>query len=70
MNPNLIAALADQSIRDCLDQAARRRAYPPGPGRQLASHPRGRTQMRRRIGITLVETGLRLLATTPAVPGE
>jgi hypothetical protein len=70
MNPNLIAALADQRIRDSLDQAARRYACPPGPARQPASHPRGRTQLRHRIGITLVETGLRLLATTPAVPGE
>jgi hypothetical protein len=70
MNPNLIAALADQSIRDSLDQAARRRACPPRPARQPASHPRGRTQLRRRIGITLVQTGLRLLAATPAVPGE
>jgi hypothetical protein len=70
MNPNLIAALADQRIRDCLDQAARRQACPPGPARKPASHPRGRTQLRRRIGITLVETGLRLLATTPVVPGE
>jgi hypothetical protein len=60
MNPNLIAALADQSIRDSLDQAARRRACSPSP----VGHPRGRTQLRRRIGITLVETGLRLLATS------
>jgi hypothetical protein len=71
MNPNLIAALADQSIRDRLDQAAaRRQACPPGPARRPASHPRGRSQLRRRVGITLVETGLRLLATTPVVPGE
>ena len=75
MNPNLTAALADQHIRDSLDQAARRQAArrqacPPGPARQPASHPRGRTQLRHRIGITLVETGLRLLATRPAVPGE
>jgi len=69
MNPNLIAALADQSIRDSLDQAARRQACPPRQARP-ARHPRGRTQLRRRIGITLVETGLRLLATAPAVPGE
>jgi len=70
MNPNLIAALADQNIRDCLDQAARRQASSPSPAGQPASHPRGRTQLRRRIGITLVQTGLRLLATTPAGPGE
>jgi hypothetical protein len=70
MNPNLIAALADQRIRDSLDQATRRHACPPSPDRQPASHLRGRTQLRHRIGITLVETGLRLLATTPAVPGE
>ena len=43
---------------------------PAGRDRQPASHPRGRTQLRHRIGITLVETGLRLLATRPAVPGE
>jgi hypothetical protein len=66
MNPNLIAALADQNIRDRLDQAAR----PPSPARRPASHPRGRTHLRHRIGITLVQTGLRLLATTPAGPGE
>jgi len=66
MNPNLIAALADQSIRDSLDQAARRQACPQRPARQPARHPRGRAQLRRRIGITLVETGLRLLATTPS----
>jgi hypothetical protein len=70
MNPNLIAALADQSIRDSLDRAARRQACPPRPARQPPSHPRGRTKLRHRIGITLVETGLRLLATTPVVPGE
>jgi hypothetical protein len=70
MNPNLIAALADQSIRDSLDQAARRQACRPGPARQPASYPHGRTRLRRRIGITLVQTGLRLLATTPAGPGE
>ena len=70
MNPNLIAALADQRIRDCLDQAARRQACPPGPARKPASHPRGRTQLRRRIGITLVETGLHMLATTPARSGQ
>jgi hypothetical protein len=70
MNPNLIAALADQNIRDSRDQAARRQACPRRPARQPASHPRGRTQLRRRIGITLVETGLRLLATTSAAPGE
>ena len=64
MNPNLIAALTDQSIRDSLDQAARRQACAPGQDRQPASRPRGRTQLRRRIGITLVETGLRLLATS------
>ncbi len=67
MNPNLIAALADQRIRESLEQAARRQAC---PARQPASHPRGRTQLRRRIGITLVESGLRLLATTPVVTGE
>jgi hypothetical protein len=70
MNPYLIAALADQNIRDGLNQAARRRACPPRPARQHARHPRGRSQLRRRIGNTLVETGLRLLATTPVVPGE
>ena len=70
MNPNLIAALADQSIRDSLDLAARRQACSPSPARRPASHPRGRTQLRRRIGTTLVQTGLRMLATTPAVPGE
>ena len=64
MNPNLIAALADQSIREYHDQVARRQARPPRPARQPASHPRGRTQLRRRIGSTLVQTGLRLLATT------
>jgi hypothetical protein len=69
MNPNLITVLADQNIRDSLDRAARRRAC-PRPARQPADHPRGRTQLRHRIGMTLVETGLRLLATTPVVPGE
>jgi hypothetical protein len=64
MNPNLIAALADQRIRDSLAQAASRRACPPRPPRQTASHRRGNTQLRRRIGITLVQTGLRLLATS------
>jgi hypothetical protein len=64
MNPYLIAALADQSIRDSLDQAARRQAGSPRPARP-ARHPRGRLELRRRIGITLVETGLRLLASTP-----
>jgi hypothetical protein len=70
MNPNLIAALADQNIHDSLDQAARRQAWPRSPGRRPASQPRGRTQLRRRIGTTLVQTGLRMLATAPAVPGE
>jgi hypothetical protein len=70
MNPSLIAALADQSIRDALGQAARRHARRPDPARPPASHPRGHTQLRHRIGITLVHTGQRLLATTPAGPGE
>jgi hypothetical protein len=70
MNPYLVAALADQSIRDSLDQAARRQACSPRPAGRPASHPRGRLELRRRIGITLVETGLRLLATAPMVPGE
>jgi hypothetical protein len=70
MNPNLIAALADQSVRESLDRAARRHACSPGPARQPASHTRGRTQLQRWIGITLVETGLRLLGTTSVVPGE
>jgi hypothetical protein len=66
MNPNLTATLADQNIRDRLNQAARRAR----PARQPASHPRGHTQLWRRIGTTLVQTGLRLLATTPAAPGN
>ena len=70
MNPNLIAALADQNIRDSLNQAAHRQACSPSPARQPASHPREHTQLRRRIGMMLVQTGLRMLATTPAVPGE
>jgi hypothetical protein len=70
MNPNLIAAMADQNIRDFLDQAARRQACSPSPARQPASHLRGRTQLRQRIGATLVEAGLRMLATTPAVHGK
>jgi hypothetical protein len=70
MNPYLIAALTDQSVRDSLDQAARRQASSPRPARRPASRPRGRLELRRRIGITLVETGLRLLAATPVVPGE
>jgi len=70
MNPRLTAALADQRIRETLDQAARPHSRPPRPASQPGSQPLDRARLRRRIGITLVEAGLRLLATTPAVPGR
>ena len=67
MNPYQIAAMADQRIRETRNQAARRHSSSrPGPG----NHPLNHLRLRRRIGITLVEAGLRLLATTPAVPGK
>ena len=69
MNPHLTAALADQRIREIRHQAARLHSFPPRPAPQPGSQPPNRARLRRRIGITLVETGLRLLATTPAVPG-
>jgi hypothetical protein len=74
MNPHLIAALADQRIRETRHQAARPHSCSPRPasqpGSQPGSQPVNRARLRRRIGITLVEAGLRLLATTPAVPGK
>jgi hypothetical protein len=70
MNPHLIAALADQRIREARNQADRRRSTSPPPIPQPGNHPLNHAGLRRRIGITLVEVGLRLLATTPAVPGK
>ncbi len=70
MNSYLIAALADQRIREIRNQAAHRRSSPPRPVPQPGSHPLNHVRLRRRIGTTLVEAGLRLLATTPAVPGK
>jgi hypothetical protein len=70
MNPHLIAALADQRIRETRHQAARPHSCSPRPTSQPGSQPVNRARLRRRIGITLVEAGLRLLATTPAVPGK
>jgi len=70
MNPYLIAALADQRIRETPDRAPRRHSFPPRPAPRPSNHPLDHVRLRRRIGITLVEAGLRLLATTPAVPGK
>jgi len=70
MNPYLIAALTDQRIREIRTQAARRHSSSPRPAPQPGNHPLNHVRLRRRIGITLVEAGLRLLATTPAVPGK
>ena len=70
MNPHLIAALADQRIRETLHEAARPHSCPPRPAAQPGSQPLDRARLRRRIGITLVDAGQRLLATTPAVPGR
>lgn len=64
MNSYLIAALADQRTREIRNQAARR------PAPQSGNRPVTHVRLRRQIGITLVEAGLRLLATTPAVPGK
>ena len=69
MNPNLTAALADQRIRETRHQAARPHARPPRPASQPGSQSPNRARLRRRIGMTLVEAGLRLQATT-AVPGK
>ncbi len=63
MNPDLMAALAQHRIRETLSGAAR----PASPPRSQHVH---RVRLRRQIGIALVETGLRLLATTPPVPGR
>lgn len=70
MNPDLIAALADQRTRETLDQATRPHPCPPRPACRTGSRPHNRARLRRRIGITLVEAGLRLLATAPPVPGK
>ena len=70
MNPYLIAALADQRIREARNQADRRRSTSPPPIPQPGMVEGMVAGLRRRIGITLVEAGLRLLATTPAVPGK
>jgi hypothetical protein len=70
MNPHLIAALADQRTRETRHQAARSHPRPPRPASQPASQSPNRARLRRRIGITLVEAGLRLQATTPALPGK
>jgi hypothetical protein len=70
MNSHLIAAVAAQRIRETRNLAARRPSPSPRRAPQPASHPLHHVQLRHRIGTTLVETGLRLLATTPAVPGK
>ena len=70
MNPHLIAALADQRIRETRNQVGRGHSSSPRPAPQPGNHPLNHARLRRRIGITLVEAGLRLLATTPAVPGK
>ena len=70
MNPYQIAALADQRIREIRNQAARRQPSSTRPVPQPGNHSFNHVQLRRRIGITLVEAGLRLLATTPPVPGR
>ncbi len=66
MNPHLIAALADQHTRETRHQAARPHTGSPRP----VSQSPNRARLRRRIGTTLVEAGLRLMATAPAVPGK
>jgi hypothetical protein len=70
MNPSLIAALAEQRIREARDQAARRHPSPPRPAPRPRHDPLNRVRLQRRIGMTLVEAGLRLLATTPAISGK
>ncbi|HEY6297387.1 MAG TPA: hypothetical protein VIX15_17140 [Streptosporangiaceae bacterium] len=70
MNPHLTAALADQRIRETLHQASRPHSRPPRPASRPRSQPPNRGRLRHRIGMTLVETGLRLLATAPALPGK
>jgi hypothetical protein len=70
MNPHLIAALADQCIRETRHQAARPHSRSPRPVSQPGSQSPNRARLRRRIGMTLVEAGLRLQATTPALPGK
>jgi len=70
MNPYLIAALADQRIRETRNQVGRGHSSSPRPAPQPGKHPLNHARLRRRIGMTLVEAGLRLLATTPAVPGK
>jgi hypothetical protein len=70
MNPNLIAALADQRTRETRHQAARHHARPPRADSPPGSQSPNRARLRRRIGTTLVQAGLRLLATAPAVPGK
>ena len=63
MNPELMATLAHHRIRETLSQATRSAS-------QSRSRPPSRFRLRRQIGMTLVETGLRLLATTPPVAGR
>jgi hypothetical protein len=70
MNPNLIAALADQRTRETRHLTARPHSGSPRPVPQPGSQSPHRARLRRRIGTTLVEAGLRLMATAPAVPGK
>lgn len=70
MNPYLIAARADQRIREIRNQAARRHSSSPRPAPHPGNHPLHHVRLRHRIGMTLIEAGLRLLVTTPAVPGK
>jgi hypothetical protein len=70
MNPYLTAALADQRIREVRNQAARHHSSSPRPAPQPGNHPLNHVRLRHRIGMTLVEAGLRLLATAPALPGK
>ena len=70
MNPNLLAALADDRIRETRHQTGHHHPRSPRSAPRPCSHPRGRVRLQRRIGITLVETGLYLLANTPVVRGQ
>lgn len=65
MNMQMMNELTSDRIRDITRQAARSR----GPAGQPATSPAAarphRPRLRSRVGFTLIEAGLRLLATSP-----
>jgi hypothetical protein len=66
MNQHLMNELVSDRIHDITHQAAQsRRPSELRAARPATGHP-DRPRLRRRIGFTLIEAGVRLLASSPA----